>query len=63
MWRSVEINLEVDKWFMGWVDMSLGWSDWVEESTCAICEPFPLLCCPAFKKLEMKIVSEDAKEI
>ena len=26
VWINVEINLEVDRWVMGWVYMSLGWS-------------------------------------
>ena len=63
VWINVEINLEVDRWVMGWVYMSLGWSGWVEESTHVICALSLLLCCPACKKLEMKILSKDAKEI
>ena len=60
---GVEITLEVDKWEVGWGDISLGWEGWGAERANGIFAPFPLLCCPAREKTEMKIVSEDAREI
>ena len=44
---GVELTLAVDKWYMGWVAMSLGWAGWVAERAHGICASFPLLCCLA----------------
>ena len=49
--RGVNLTMAVDKWDMGWGEMSLWWEGWVAESAHGICAHFPLLCCPTRKKL------------
>ena len=43
---SVNLTLTVDKWYMGWGEISLGWPGCGEESICGKFTPFPLFCCP-----------------
>ena len=45
--RSVELTLAVDKWDMGWGDMSLGWAGWGAEHAHGLCLLLPFFCCPA----------------
>ena len=56
------LNLAMYKWDMGWGAMSPGWAGRGVERTYGICVPFPLLSCPLKVRIEMAIVSEDARE-
>ena len=44
--HSVDITLEVYRWYMDWGKMFLGCSGWVAEHAHMICAPFPLCFCP-----------------
>ena len=50
------------KWEVGGGAMPRRWSGWGVDHNRGICLPSPLFYCPACKKLQMEIVSEDARE-
>ena len=39
--------LVVDKWLMGWCEITMGWTAWGVDHTHGICVTFPLLYCIA----------------
>ena len=45
---TVELDLAVDKWEMGWGAMSQGWASWGAECSNGLCVPLHLFWCPDY---------------